>query len=348
MTFWKAITGARQSAAMVGSIMLLPLTLAACGPAGGGLTGGSGSEVCSKYPSKDMRLVVPYSPGGGFDVWARLMEPFLVKHLGGDIDMQVENVPGGGGMRAVNELHAAPPDGTTVLFTEPGYIAVNQVLGRTSGDFDLRDLTYLGQATADPQVFAVAADSDITTFEDLTKRPIKHAGQDISPIETITYAAYGIDAEYILHEGTSEVALAVRRGDSDATVISLSSILEFLEAGELKPVLYLGKDKITPDTLGYEHLKDTPTADETGHPELAKVLEQHRVLAGPPKLPGCVEKKLSSALSKTLADPDFKAKAKQADLQIVPETGAQATEQVSTTLAAFKKYQKTLQKEISG
>ena len=336
------LIGARRGLAVLCAV-LLPLALAACGGKGKGL---AESGDCENYPSEDIRMLVPYSAGGGFDSWARLMAPFIGKHVGGGIKVRVENMPGGGGMRAVNQTFSAPPDGTTVIFTEPGYIAVNQVLDRTEGDFDLRKLTYLGGVTADPQVFAVAPDSDINSIEDMTKRPIKHAAQDVSPIETITYREYGVEADYILHEGTSEVALAVRRGDADATVVSLSSILEFLEAGELKPVLYLGTEKITPDLVGYEQLKGTPTAADTGHPELAKVLEQHRLLAAPPELPGCIKSKLSKALAKTLADPEFKAQAEKADLRIVPSGAAAAQQRAATTLNVFSKYKETFQKEL--
>jgi tripartite-type tricarboxylate transporter receptor subunit TctC len=338
----------RRPRIIAGALAGVLATLAASAACqAGSRSGGLAEADCSGFPSKDIRLLVPYSAGGGFDAWARLMSPYIGKKLGGGARVTVENMPGGGGMRAANELYTADPDGTTLVFTEPGYIATNQVLGRAPKGFDLRKLTYLGQATSDPQVFAVAAKSGIRGVQDLARRPIKHAAQDISPIETITYGTYGVRADYILHEGTSEVVLAVRRGDADVTVASLSSILEFLRAGELRPVLFIGTEKITPSLLGYEQLKDVPTAAETGHPELAGVLEQHRVLAAPPKLPGCVKDKLSTALSQTLADPAFASAAQKAGLRIVPAGAAQAQARVTATLAAFEKYRGVLQKEIA-
>lgn len=324
--------------------LLVPLTLVSCGQRGGEA---GGEAACERYPAKDIRFLVPYSAGGGFDAWARLMAPVLQDKLGTDRNIIVENLPGGGGMRAVNTVNSAPPDGHTLLFTEPGYIAVNQILGRVGGDFDITKLSYLGQVTADPQVFAVAPDSDLRTVEDLTKRPIKHAAQDISPIETITYNTYGVEADYILHEGTSEVALAVRRGDADVTAISLSSVLEFLEAGELRPLLYIGTDEITPELTGYEQLKDTQTAEETGHGDLDEVLEQHRVLAAPPELPDCLRTKLADALSETLTDPGFVGQAEDAGLRIVPAGADEAQQTVSRTVATFTEHKDTLEQEIT-
>jgi tripartite-type tricarboxylate transporter receptor subunit TctC len=339
MKSWTRSTRRQVGALGLAPALLLSAALAACGS--GDRAGGGGD--CADYPSKDITFVVPYSAGGGFDTWARLLAPGLEKHLGGEADIIVENQPGGGGMRAVNQVFSAPADGSTIIFTEPGYIAVNQILGRTSGKFDITKMTYLGQATADPQVFAVAADSGIDSLEDLKGKPVKHAGQDISPIETITYGAYGVKAKYILHEGTSEVVLSVRRGDSDVTVVSLSSILDFLESGDLEPILYIGTEEITPALLGYEQLKDTPTAADTGHPELNEVLEQHRVLAAPPNLPGCVRDKLADALAATLADPDFQAKATEAELRVVPATADEAAATVDKTVSTFREYKATLE-----
>jgi tripartite-type tricarboxylate transporter receptor subunit TctC len=331
----------------IAPVLLFASVLAGCGnnsEAGEErAVGAAANDQCENYPSKDVRLLVPYKAGGGFDAWARLIAPVLEEKLGGKGNVVVENQPGGGGMRAVNQVFSAEPDGSTIVYTEPGYIAVNQVLGDTPSGFDVTKLTYLGQVTADPQVFAVRADSAVNSVEDLAGRQVKHAGQDISPIETITYEAYGVKADYILHEGTSDVVLAVQRGDADAAVASLSSILDFLKSGDLKPILYIGVEEITPDLLGYEQLKGVATAADTGHPELNQVLEQHRVLAAPPGLPDCIRTKLADALGETLADPEFVERATEADLRIVHGTADEATDTVAKTYSTFEEYKSTLE-----
>lgn len=319
--------------------------LAACGQDEGGDSSAS-SEDCENYPSEDISLVVPYAPGGGFDAWARLMAPYLAEHLGGTVDVQVENIEGGGGMRAVNQVYAAPPDGTTIIFTEPGFMSVNQVLGRAE-DFDVREMTYLGQTTVDPQLFTVSPDSGIASIEDLAAQPVNHAAQDISPVETITYDAYGVGAEYILHEGTAETVLAIQRGDADVTVTSLSSILEYIRSGDLQPILFLGTEDITPDLLGYEELQDVATVSETGHPELAEALEQFRVLAAPPDLPECMTTALAQALSDTLSDTEFEAEAEDANLRVIPAGADETQQRVTQTYETFLEYSDTLESAIS-
>jgi tripartite-type tricarboxylate transporter receptor subunit TctC len=334
--------------AALAAVALLPASLAACGSDGGGSSASGGDAACQGFPSQDIELLVPYSAGGGFDSWARLLAPHLEEELGGDASVRVTNQPGGGGMRAVNTLYTAEPDGTTLLFAEPGFITVNQILGNVEGDFSVTDFTYLGQATADPQVFVVAADSDVETIEDLADSgPIKHAGQDISPIETITYDAAGVEAEYILHEGTSDVVLAVRRGDADATVVSLSSILPFMEAGEVKPILYLGTAEIDEALIGYEQLKDVETAEEAGFPELADVLEQHRVLMTAPETPDCIADRLEEAFMNTVDGEEFGSQAEEADLRVVPADGEQAATFVANTAKTFEKYRDVLEQASS-
>ncbi|HEY0506705.1 MAG TPA: tripartite tricarboxylate transporter substrate binding protein [Blastococcus sp.] len=325
------------------SVVLLPISLAACGDDSGAAQAEGDTAACESYPTEDITLLVPYAAGGGFDAWARLLAPFIEEELGGEGSVRVENQPGGGGMRAVNNVYSSEPDGTTLLFTEPGYISVNQILGNVEDDFDVNKFTYLGQTTSDPQIFVVSAESDVKNMEDLAKGSVKHAGQDISPIETITYDAFGIEADYILHEGTSDVVLAVRRGDADATVVSLSSILPFMEAGEVRPILYIGTEEISPDLVGYEQLKDVETTEEAGYPELADVLEQHRVLLTSPGTPDCIAEPLEAALSTTLENEEFLKLAEDSDLRVVPASGEEAATFVANTVETFGEYKDVLE-----
>lgn len=335
-----------RDAKLVPAFIAAGLVLAACGTGGEGGDAGGADADCDTYPSEDISFIVPYAAGGGFDAWARLMAPYMEEYLPGDAAVRVENIDGGGGMRAMNQISAGEPDGTEIIFTEPGFGAVNQILGRTQGDFDIRELTYLSQTTVDPQVFAVGGDSDVTSIADLEGQSVKHAGQDISPIETIIYDTFGVEGEFILHDATSETFLALQRGDSDITVTSLSSILDYLEPGEVEPILFVGTEEINSDLLGYDKLEGTETVAEAGHPELAEVLEQYRVVAAPPGLPECVADVLSEAISSTLADEEFVENAEEANLRVIPASAEDTQERVSATYATFEEYSDSLERAI--
>jgi tripartite-type tricarboxylate transporter receptor subunit TctC len=314
--------------AAVAAAMVLPL--AACG---GGDTDTSADAGKCDFPPDEIRLIVPFSPGGGYDAWGRLMAPTIAEKLGGDVEVIVENLAGGGGIRGINTVFAGPNDGSQLVVFSPQDLALAQSMGHTEGDFDLTKMTYLGQFTEDPQVFLTSADSDFDSIEDLTERdePVKHAAQEMSPIELLTYEAYGVDAEYILHEGTPEVSLAIQRGDADVTVGSLSSVVEFLEAGEMKPILYIGSP-VSEDMPGYELIKDAPTAESTGQPELAETLIQNRVLAAAADTPKCAADALSQAMAETLEDPEFVEKAEQAALRVVAGDAETAADSAARSL----------------
>lgn len=315
--------------AAAASALVVPL--AACGGGGDDATA-AGGEDCA-IP-EEIRLIVPFSPGGGYDAWGRLMAPVMAEKLGEGVDIVVENISGGGGMRGVNTLYSGPADGSQIAIFSPQDVALAQTLGHAEDDFDLTTMTFLGQFTEDPQVFLASADADFDSIEDLADRgePVLHAAQELSPIELLTYDAYGVDAEYVLHEGTPEVSLAILRGDADVTVGSLSSILEYLESGDMKPILYVASEEATPETPGYEQIKDAPTARTTGHPELAENLLQNRVVAAAPETPDCVADALSGALAETLEDPEFISQAEEAALVVVPAGPEEAAEAVTRSL----------------
>jgi tripartite-type tricarboxylate transporter receptor subunit TctC len=327
--------------ASVATVVALAVSLAACGDSGPQETqtsaGQSAGADCDGYPNEDITLVVPFNAGGGYDVWARLMAPYLEENLRGDAKVIVENIPGGGGVRGTNQVYMSEPDGTQFVVQAPNDLAALQVLGRTPGEFDLSKMTIIGGFTEDPQIFLVNGDSPVNTIEDLAElpQPIRNAVTEISAVELLTYDAFGITANFILNEGTGEAVLAVRRGDAEVTAGSLGSVIGYIESGDLKPILYIAEDEPTPETIGYDKIKDVPTAADSGHPELGPVLEQRRVVAGPADLPECVTDIMGTALADTLADPEFVEKAEAAELRVVPATADEAKEQTAAILDAL-------------
>ncbi len=331
----------RRPLASVAAALSLSLALAGCGGGGESSTesvaAGAGGADCDGFPKEDIHLVVPFNAGGGYDAWARLMAPFLKEELGGKVNVIVDNIPGGGGVRGTNQVFMAEPDGRQFVVQAPNDLAALQVLGKTPGNFDLTKLTMIGGFTEDPQVFLVAAKSPVNTIEDLAKlpQPIKNAVTEISAVELLTYDAYGIKATFILNEGTGAAVLAVRRGDADVTAGSLGSVIGYVKSGDLKPILYIAEEEPAPGMAGYELVKDVPTAADTGHPELGPVLLQRRVVAGPPGLPDCIKDTMEKALAAILADPELVRKAEEAELKVVPATAEeaqQATEAMLKTL----------------
>src|SRR5437762_10071497 len=92
------------------------------------------------YAGKTVRMIVGSGVGGGYDVFSRLIAPYLAKTLGTTVI--VENVPGAGGLVALNKLYVAPPDGLQISLVQGTMAAVAQLTGDQSARFDLAKSTY--------------------------------------------------------------------------------------------------------------------------------------------------------------------------------------------------------------
>ena len=111
------------------------------------------------YAGKTVRMIVGSGVGGGYDVFSRLIAPYLAKTLGTTVI--VENVPGAGGLVALNKLYVAPPDGLQISLVQGTMAAVAQLTGDQAARFDLAKFTYLATVGAPPGLWLVGPDSPI-------------------------------------------------------------------------------------------------------------------------------------------------------------------------------------------
>ena len=100
------------------------------------------------YAGKTVRMVVGTGVGGGYDVFSRLIAPYLAKTLGTTV--VVENQPGAGGLLALNKLYVAPPDGLQISLSQGMMAAVAQLMGDQAVRFDLTKFSYLATVGAPP------------------------------------------------------------------------------------------------------------------------------------------------------------------------------------------------------
>ena len=119
----------------------------------------------AQYPDKPITLVVPYPPGGGADISARLLAPMIERRLGGNARIVVTNRPGAGGEVGFNIIAEAAPDGYTIgVITTPNIVTIplQRKARVTWQSYDL-----LGNVVDDPGTFVVPADSPIRTWAEL-------------------------------------------------------------------------------------------------------------------------------------------------------------------------------------
>lgn len=315
-------------------------------------SGAAGTADCEGgYPSRDITLVVPYSPGGGFDTWARLIAPTLSTHLPQPVNVLVENKSGAGGLLGVTEVYGAAPDGQTIVITEPGVLVTSSIAGTTV--IDPTQLRAVGRVAVSPEVIVVSAASPWQTIAEVqasiaTDGPVQMAHGGVAAINVVAFEALDLPYEGVFHDGSSESILSIIRGDTDIAVFPYTSLLENIKAGELRPLVIVGTPPSDPAQPGYAEAQGVPTLDEvTGQEGLGAALEQQRIIAAPPGTPDCVVGILSDALVATLADPALVAQAAAADLIPAPLDAGGTQAIIDGTVQALGQYADLIRERVS-
>jgi tripartite-type tricarboxylate transporter receptor subunit TctC len=275
--------------------LAVALLLAACGQ-------GSGSGDPAEYPSKQIRLIVPYTAGGPTDIAARSLGRYLEGALGQTV--VVENEPGASGSAAYQDLLSSDADGHTLSMTALPTAVLNYLVNDVG--YTREDFAPVGVVTQVPSAIVVPAGSpyaDLAAlFADARTNPTKITVG--TPGATNTHAAetrritqlYGVPLTVLPFNGNQEVLTALLGGNSVAGFVNASQdMLPAIESGDLR-VLAVG----TPERLPY---LDAPTFVEQGYPELTKSTTTFGVIA-PAGTPAPVITRLEEAMRAASTDPE--------------------------------------------
>ena len=176
------------------------------------------------YAGKTVRMVVGTGVGGGYDVFSRLIAPYLAKTLGTTV--VVENQPGAGGLLALNKLYAAPPDGLQISLSQGTMAAVAQLMGDQAVRFDLTKFSYLATVGAPPGLWLVGPDSPIREVQQAIDAKQKwrwaSAGgtSGLGIGAAFTCEALKLDCHIVQgYKSSADAGLAVTRGEMDALYV---------------------------------------------------------------------------------------------------------------------------------
>ena len=293
------------------------------------------------FPNKNIQFVIPYAPGGGFDIYVRVVAPVMEKYLPNKVNIVPFNVPSGGGSRGVAQLYRAKPDGYTIgILNVPGMFILQQQQG--AGAYDLAKFSWIGaMGEGERYVIAVGSKSPLKTFADLkalsAKRPVKLS---VTGPEGTAYAAtmigsqlLGLKTQLITgYKGSADYVVAAIRGDSDAVIAAIPTTSRFVRGGTVR-VLASFEAKST--------FPGVPDATALGQPDLDNISVE-RVIAGPPGIPADIQNTLSVALAKALADPVVVKWAKENDLIMRSRTPQDTAQLVAQQRVFFDKWKKYL------
>lgn len=224
------------------------LLLAGCAAAPEAETPAADDSVdCSMLSGKTISLIVPYSTGGGYDIYARLIAPALAEAL--DAQVIVENQPGAGGLLAINGIVNAEPDGTKIAIMNGAGVAASILGGAEGADFGFDDLSYIGRIGAENTLILTAADSEYDTWEDVMNSDGFRFGSTgpgasdyITP--TILMEAFPLkNAEIITgFPGQAETLLSLLQGNVDGLTKPGDTSRPGIEGGDHTPVLSMTMD----------------------------------------------------------------------------------------------------------
>ncbi|OGP28495.1 MAG: hypothetical protein A2038_12695 [Deltaproteobacteria bacterium GWA2_57_13] len=286
------------------------------------------------YEGKTIRIIVGFSPGGGYDALARMLSRHMPKYIPGRPTIIVENMTGAGSLLAANHIFkVAKPDGLTFGHFSGGF-AYSQVMGQPGIEFDVRKFVFVGAVARDESAIALTKASGITSMDRwfTAKTPVKLGTTGPGAFGTdnvikVIKAALNLPIQIISgYKGTADMRLAVESGEIDGTTWGWDSMRgtwqKAIQSGAVKIVLQ-AVPKPFPDlpqvplAIDFAKTADAKQLIEFGIHYPSKIT---KTLALPPGTPSDRGQILRKALQQTVKDPEFIAEADKAKIGLAPVT----------------------------
>jgi tripartite-type tricarboxylate transporter receptor subunit TctC len=322
------------------------LTLAFGVTALAGLTQPAAADgVADFYAGRNVTLVIGFSVGGGYDLYARLLARHLGKHIPGQPNIVPQNREGAGSERAVLYLYNAAPKDGTVIGTFSRSMAVAPLLAHAP--FDATRLTWIGSISSDVSVCMTWYTSPIKTFDDMLVKSFtmgglgKEADPDIFAL--LLRNVFGAKLKLVSgYPGTSDATLAMERGEVNGVCgISWSTAkarhADWMKAGKVNMPVQLGlrKEADIPDVPAVTELAKTEAQVQMVRLILTGQA-MARPYAAPPGIPEDRRRALVAAFDATMKDPEFLADAEKLQADVSPVTAAEIAKLLAEVYATPK------------
>jgi tripartite-type tricarboxylate transporter receptor subunit TctC len=329
------------------------------------LLAGDALDDCAPLAGKTIRWYVPTQPGGGYDAYSRLLQPFLERRL--SARLLIENLPDAGGIVAAIAIRDAVADGTTLgIINASGLLAAHAVETQLAPD-PATDFSILGQITANHVAVFAGRDAGLEDIHDLLRvaqsRPIVVGVRDVGStgFYGVPVLAKLLGIEYALvsgYLGSPARTLAVMRGEIDIFLGNLDSLDGPMQAGELIPLLQLtpsaGSGVDIPELGGPHGIASqraaatgrTPAQAEQLADDLAAVIGAGRLVVAPAQLPEPIAICLQVALGEVLQSDTLLQAADRAKLGIDYQDSAAAQGRLLAAAGAVEQFHDLIQAAI--
>jgi tripartite-type tricarboxylate transporter receptor subunit TctC len=298
--------------------------------------------VADFYRGKTLRMLTGYGPGGGYDIYGRLVAEFLPRHLPGNPTIIAQNMPGAGSFVAARYMYdVAPKDGT--VFGSLAQTLALDSMTNTSAKLDVAKMPYIGRVVTNVDTGAALPRTGIKSFEDVRAKPYNVGASGggsttvLFPTALNTYAG----AKFKLirgYSGTTDILLAMERGEVDIVgAYGLPGILAshpgWVQRGEAT-ILYqasLKRHRLLPNVPTLPELAQSAEGREVLH-AAASTGEIGRSILTTPGVPPERLAALRAAFQAMLNDPAFLAACEKRNLMVDGAAGEEIDQIVRATL----------------
>ena len=279
-----------------------------------------------RFPAKPIRMIVPFAPGGGTDMIARVLGQEASGGLGAAI--VVDNRGGAGGGIGAAVVAKSPADGYTLLLGSAGSQLVLPLTTPTLSYNDERDFIPIGHVATSDFIMVVKADSKYKTLKEALESA-KAKPDSVSYMSTgvrgaihifnayLLKTAGGISMVHVPYAGEAPAVADMLEGRVDLTNMTVSVAMPFIKDGKIRPLAAIG-------TQRSEMLPDVPTVAEAGYPGPAMV--SWVGIFAPAGTPAPIVAQLNKALNAALADPEVQKRIKDSGARMNPGSPQQFTE----------------------
>ena len=296
----------------------------------------SGPLLAQAFPSKPLRLVTPFPPGGSADIIARVTAQGVGEVVGQPV--VVENRAGAGGVTGTDYVAKQPPDGYALILISGAYPVYPAMLKAMPFD-PLKDVAMVSMLTSYPFVISVVPDSPLRSLGDLIERAKANPGKlnyPSSGIGTVHHlsgelfnALAGTDIVHVPYRGGNAPLTEVLAGRADVLFEAMTLSIGQIQAGKLRALAVTSRER-------WKALPDTPTAQETLPGYEVNSFIGLGVTGG---TPAPVVERLNAAVRKALEIPDIRRRF----LELGGEPGATSPEEMRAFIASeIEKWKKVV------